>query len=88
MKDYVCAAVTGVQWYDHVFRFKLVGDTLHVRYMDEPYVEAGKADTQDIVELAKKYLKKWCGRKKIRGITIFEPQVAAEVEESEDANEQ
>ena len=53
-----------------------------------PYADAGKADTQEIVELAKKYLKKWCGRKKIRGITIFEPQVAAEVEGSEDADEQ
>lgn len=86
MNDYVCAAVTGVLWYDHVFRFMLVGDTLHVRYMDEPYVEAWKAETQDIVEQAEKYLKKWCGRKKIRGITIFEPQMAAEVEESEDTN--
>ena len=83
MNEYVCAAVTGVQRYDHVFHFKVVDGVFHAKYNLSPYAVVGNADGKGIVELADKYLKKWCGRKKIRKVTIFQPQTEDEIDKED-----
>lgn len=81
MNDRVAALVKGVQVYDHVFVFRLVGDALHVKYMGKPYAVEEGVSERDIVELAKSWLGKWCKRRKVKNVRIFEPHNAAEVGE-------
>lgn len=79
MNDRVCAAVTTcAKKYDDVFEFRLYGDTLAVKHMGK-LCDSLYAESTDIAKLAKDWLDKWCARRKVRHVRIFQPHNAAEV---------
>lgn len=79
MNDRVCAAVTGAKNFDYVFEFRRYGDSMAVKLQGSP-CGVFNVTGDDLAAMAREWLEKWCARKKIRQITVFEPHNAAALE--------